>query len=189
MFSEGVEWQVDVHRPKNGPVPGRPVNGCQRGGPAAIPGPDRRPARWRPRPFSACRGFAEAVPLTTASGHCSQASSGTPLRPSRDQPSEASIGSRGLERGDNVAEWLGLVGGGPDGFASGRARLRWGKHTVSLSVACEGKRLPKATDRPRRDRTPRALRKRGTSGRAPESAPRDAPAETQSGVPRNADVS
>ncbi len=27
MFSEGVEWQVDVHGPKNGPVPGRPVNG------------------------------------------------------------------------------------------------------------------------------------------------------------------
>ncbi len=27
MFSEGVEWQVDVDGPKNGPVPGRPVNG------------------------------------------------------------------------------------------------------------------------------------------------------------------
>ncbi len=27
MFSEGVEWQIDLNRPKNGPVPGRPVNG------------------------------------------------------------------------------------------------------------------------------------------------------------------
>ncbi len=27
MFSEAVERQIDVNRPKNGPVPGRPVNG------------------------------------------------------------------------------------------------------------------------------------------------------------------
>ncbi len=31
MFSDGAETQADVNRPKNGPVPGRPVNGYARG--------------------------------------------------------------------------------------------------------------------------------------------------------------